>query len=272
MIPRSLCAMRCKHRRRLTSWVPGAKSALVREHKSDDERNESLKRYVSRYLPDAVQSRISVAASASFSSSFVTSCRFWLAANSIWATLVVAACVTVAMRLRMINRWPFIALLSFLSTGLVIRELRRSKLRLKTVADFTLGVASTGFPLWPLLNRGAFISVPGDTFFYTAFGQYLADHHRGFEVGLSPIDQFGAAMSETRFCTASVLSFFSVLFHSTTAEAVPIFTLIVLVNIFSGFVILSRRFGCNRLFSLAAGLLAVIGRVDTGCFVSRCVR
>ena len=66
-------------------------------------------------------------------------------------------------------------------------------------------------------------------------------------------------MSETRFGTASVLSFFSVLFHSTTAEALPIFTLIVLVNIFSGFVLLSRRFGCNRLFSLAAGLLAVIG-------------
>ena len=99
----------------------------------------------------------------------------------------------------------------------------------------------------------------GDTFFYTTFGQFLADHHRGFEFGLSPIDQFGAIMSETRFGTASVLSFFSVLFHSTTAEAVPIFTLIVLVNIFSGFVLLSRRFGCNRLFSLAAGLLAVTG-------------
>ena len=99
----------------------------------------------------------------------------------------------------------------------------------------------------------------GDTFYYSAFGQYLADHHRGLEFGLSPIDQLGATLSETRFGTASVLSFLSVLFHSTTAEAVRIFTLLVLVNIFSGFVLPRRRFGCNRLFSLAAGLLAVIG-------------
>jgi hypothetical protein len=159
----------------------------------------------------------------------------------------------------MINGWPFVASVTLLSTGLVIRELRRSKLRLKTVLILALGVASTGIPLWPLLNGGASIIVLGDTFFYTTFGQFLADHHRGFQVGLSPIDQFGAAMSETRFCSASVLSFFSILSHSTTAEAVPIFTLIALVNIFSGFVILSRRLGCNRVFSLAAGLLAVTG-------------
>jgi len=101
--------------------------------------------------------------------------------------------------------------------------------------------------------------VGGDTFLYSAFGQYLADYHRGLAFGLSPIDQFAAVMSETRFGTASVLSFLSVLLHSTTAAALPIFTFIVLVNIFSGFVLLSRRFSCNRLLSLAAGLLAVIG-------------
>ena len=219
----------------------------------------SVKQYIGSFSSSAVQSRISVAASASFSSSFVTSCRFWLAANSIWATLVVAACVTVAMRLRMVDGWPFIVFFIFLATGLVIRELWESKLRVKTLLILLLGLASTGFPLWPCLIKGSFISVAGDTFYYTAFGQYLADHHRGLEFGLSPIDQFGATLSETRFGTASVLSFLSVLFHSTTAEAVRIFTLIVLANIFSGFVLLSRRFGCNRLFSLAAGLLAVIG-------------
>ena len=159
-------------------------------------------------------------ASASFSSSFVTSCRFWLAANSIWATLVVAACVTVAMRLRMVDGWPFIFFFIFLSTGLVIRELWKSKLRVKTLLILLLGLASTGFPLWPCLIKGSFISVAGDTFGYAAFGQYLVDHHRGLEFGLSPIDQFGATLSETHFGTASILSFLSVLFHSTTAEAV----------------------------------------------------
>jgi hypothetical protein len=219
----------------------------------------SSKRYFSGFLSDAGQSQTSVVASASFSSSFVTSCRFWLAANSIWATLVVAACVTVAMRLRMVGGWPFIFFFIFLSTGLVIRELWKSKLRVKTLLILLLGLASIGFPLWPCLIKGSFISVAGDTFGYAAFGQYLVDHHRGLEFGLSPIDQFGATLSETHFGTASILSFLSVLFHSTTAEAVLIFILIVLVNIFSGFVLLSRRFGCNRLFSLAAGLLAVIG-------------
>jgi hypothetical protein len=204
----------------------------------------------------------------------VSSCRFWLGANSIWATLVVAACVTVGLRLRIDENLALIAFVIFLSAGLVFRELWRgvardaqgaanssppSRIGLKTLLILLLGLASAGLPLWPCLTRGAFLSVAGDTFLYTAFGQFLADHHRGLEFGLSPIDQFGALMSESRFGTASVLGFFSALFHSTTAAAVRTFTLIVLVNIFSGFVLLSRRFGCNRLFSLAAGLFAVIG-------------
>jgi hypothetical protein len=48
----------------------------------------SRTRNFSGFLPNAVQTRISVA---SFSRSFVTSCRFWLATKSIRATLVVAA-------------------------------------------------------------------------------------------------------------------------------------------------------------------------------------
>jgi hypothetical protein len=197
--------------------------------------------------------------SVSFSLSFATSCRFWLAANSIWAALVVAACIPVGMRLRMVNMWPIVTFVVFLSACLVIWELRKSKLSLKTLLILMLGVASTGFLLWPSLTRGAFVSVAGDTFFYSTFGQYVADHHRRFAFGLSPIDQLGAVLSETfRLGTASVLSLFSVLFHTTTAEALPIFTFIVLLNIFSGFVLLSRRSGCNRLFSLAAGLSAVI--------------
>ena len=219
----------------------------------------SVTQYFNGFSPNAVQNRILRASSVSFSSSFVISCRFWLAANSIWATLVVAACVSVAMRLRIDKSSPFIASVILLFVCLVLRELWKSKLSVKTLLILILGVASTGFLLWPSLTKGAFVSVAGDTFFYSSFGQYLADHHRGFEFGLSPIDQFAAVMSETRLGTASVLSLFSVLFHATTAEALPIFTFIVLVNIFSGFVILSRRFGCDRLASLAAGLLAVIG-------------
>jgi hypothetical protein len=211
------------------------------------------------FAPDAGQSRILSGSSPSFSSSFVTSCRFWLAANSIWATLVVTACVTVTMRLRIDKSWPLIASVIFLSALLVLRNLWKSKLSVKTLLTLLLGVASTGFLLWPCLTRGALVGVTGDTFFYSAFGQYLTDHHRGIEFGLSPIDQYATILSETRFGTASILGFLSVLFHSSTAATLPIFTFIVLVNIFSGFVLLSRRFGCNRLFSLAAGLFAVIG-------------
>src|SRR5262249_53175608 len=195
----------------------------------------SVKRYISSFSSSAVQSRISVATSASFSSSFVTSCRFWLAANSVWATLVVAACVTVAMRLRIDKSWPLITFAIFLSAGLVSRDLWRGvasdaqgaasnsspgvqgaasnspsgRISFKTLLILLLGLASTGFPLWHCLIKGSFISVAGDTFYYAAFGQYLTDHHRGLEFGLSPIDQFGATLSETRFGTASVLSFLS---------------------------------------------------------------
>jgi len=234
----------------------------------------SVKRYLNSLAPDALQSRILSGLSPSFSSSFVTSCRFWLAANSIWATLILTAAATVAMRLRIDKSWPFIAFVTLLSAGLVFWELWRGvapdaqgtasssppgRISLKTLLILLFGLASTGFLLWPCLIRGAFVSVTGDTFMYGAFGQYIVDHPRGFEFGLSPVDQYAMTQSETRFGTASVLGFFSVLFHSSTAAVLPIYIFIVLSNIFSGFVLLSRRFGCNRLFSLAAGLYAVIG-------------
>src|SRR5271166_830646 len=223
-----------------------------------------VKRYISSFSPDAGQSLNSAASSPSFSSSFVTTCRFWLAANSIWATLVLVTAATIVMRMRIDKSWPLIAFASFLSAGLVFRELWKSKLSVgrisvKTLLTLILGLASTGFLLWPCLTRGAFVSVTGDTFMYSAFGQYLVDHHRGLAFGLSPVDQYAMGQSETRFGSASLLGFFSVLFHSSTAAALPFYIFILLANIFSGFVLLSRRFGCNRLFSLAAGLYAVIG-------------
>jgi hypothetical protein len=193
----------------------------------------------------------------SFRPSFARACRFWLAANSIWATLIVAACVTVALRLRIDKSWVFITFLIVLTAGLILRELRKTPLGFKTLLILILGMASTGFLLWPCL-KGAFVSVTGDTFLYTAFGQYLVNHHRGIEFGLSLIDQYSTGLSETRFCTAAVLGFLSVFFRSTTAGVLPFYIFIILANIISGFVLLSRRFGCNRLFSLAAGLFAVI--------------
>ena len=97
----------------------------------------------------------------------------------------------------MVNGWPFIAFFIFLSAGMAIRELWKSKLRVKTLLILILGLAGAGFLLWPCLIGGAFVSPASDPFFYSAYGQYVADHHRGFAVGLSPIDQFGALVSET---------------------------------------------------------------------------
>ena len=129
----------------------------------------SVKRYISSFSSRSVQNRISVAASASFSSSFVTSCRFWLAANSIWATLVVAACVTAGMRLRMINGWPFVASVTLLSTGLVIRELRRSKLRLKDSPDFSARSCQCRNPSLAFVERGSFYHCAWRHFFLYYF-------------------------------------------------------------------------------------------------------
>src|SRR6476659_8988927 len=199
----------------------------------------NVTRYFNVSPPGAEKKRILRNSSVSFSSGFVTACRFWLAANSIWATLVVATCVFVAFRARIDKVWPVIALVILLLTGLSFRKLWKSKLSAKTLVILILGLASTGFLLWPCLIREAFVSVTGDTFLYTAFGQYLVDHHRGLAFGLSPIDQYEAVLSETRFWTASVLGFLSVLFRSTTAAALPFYVFLVLANIFSGFVLLS---------------------------------
>jgi hypothetical protein len=260
----------CKRRSALDFVMAWSESGFV--HRSKRKMMSvatSVKRYINGLTPASVKGRTS-SSSPPFSPSFVTAGRIWLAANSIWATLVVSTCVTVAMRLRIDKSLPFIAFIILVSAGLVFRELWRgvqgaasnsppSRVSLKTLLILALGLASSGFLLWPCFTRGAFVSVTGDTFLYSAFGQYLVDHHRGFEYGLSPIDQYATGLSGTRFGTASVLGFFSVLFHSSTAAVLPIYIFIVLANIFSGFVLLSRRFGCNRLFSLAAGLYAVTG-------------
>ena len=197
--------------------------------------------------------------SRSISSNFVRACRFWLAANSIWAAFVVAGAATVAIRLPIAKSWPFIAFAITVSAVVAFRELRKLNSRFKVLLFLILGLGSSGFLLWPCLSRGAFVSITGDTFLYSAFGQYLVDHPRGLEGGLSPVDQYASSQSGLRFGTVSVLGFFSVLSHSSTVAVLPIYALIVLVNIFSGFVLLSRRFGCNQLFSLGAGVFAVIG-------------
>jgi hypothetical protein len=197
--------------------------------------------------------------SRSFSPSLVTSCRFWLAANSIWGTLVLVAPATVAMRLLIAKSWLLIAFVILLAAVFALRDLRKSNSTVQTLFFLVLGLASAGFILWPCLSRGAFPCVTGDTFMYSAFGQYLVDHSRGLKFDLSPVDQYAAGLSESRFGTASVLGFLAVLFHSTTIGVLPVYIFIILANIFSGFVLLSRRFGCNRMFSLAAGFLAVIG-------------
>jgi hypothetical protein len=216
-----------------------------------------VKRYISSFSSAVARNQILRESSVSFASSFTSSCRFWLAANSIWATLIVAAGVLVALRFRLDKSWVFITFLVVLAAALSLPGIRKTRPSFKALLILVLGLASTGFLLWPCLE-GAFVSVTGDTFLYTAFGQYLTNHHRGLEFGLSLTDQYSTGLSETRFCTAAVLGFLSVLFRSTTAGVLPFYVFIILANIFSGFVLLSRRFGCNRPFSLAAGLFAVI--------------
>ena len=69
--------------------------------------------------------------SRSISSNFVRSCRFWLAANSIWAAFVVAGAATVAIRLPIAKSWPFIALAITVSAVVAFRELRKIELEIQ---------------------------------------------------------------------------------------------------------------------------------------------
>jgi hypothetical protein len=222
----------------------------------------SFYRYFSGSQPRVAASRFLQRSSGSYSSSFVLSCRFWLAVNSVWAALLVVVCVTVALRWRIDKSWLITALVVLLSAVLVFLRLWSQsfgRISLRALLTLAIGICGAAVLLWPSLFHGAFVSVTGDAFFYSAFGQYLTDHHRGVQFGLPPIDQYATYLSETRFGTASILGFLAVLFHSNTLAVLPLYTFLILVNIFSGFVLLSRRFGCHRLFSIAAGLFAVVG-------------
>ena len=92
-------------------------------------------------------------------------------------------------------------------------------------------------------------------------------NRQGEDASLTILD-FVIAWSEKRIRSESTKTAMSVAttvkryinsFASGTAAVLAIYVFIVLANIFSGFVLLSRRYGCNRLLSLAAGLYAIIG-------------
>src|ERR1700722_13316235 len=108
-----------------------------------------VKRYFNGSSAGAAIKRMLRESNVSFGPSFTSAYRFWLAANSIWATLIVAACVAVALRLRIDKSWVFITFFIVLTAGLILRELRKTPLGLKTLLILILGMASTGFLLWP---------------------------------------------------------------------------------------------------------------------------
>ena len=144
----------------------------------------------------------------------------------------------------------------YLSFGrLVIRELWKSKLRVKTLLILILGLAGTGFLLGPCLIEGAFVSVTGDTLFIV------------HSVSMSSIITGDSQMVCRRsinmetyswkfgLVQRSVLRVFFGPFSFQHSGSLPIFTFIVLFNIFSGFVVLGRDSAATGYLALRQGCL-----------------
>jgi hypothetical protein len=126
--------------------------------------------------------------------------------------------------------------------------------------------------------QGCFPTITPDTWAYASIGQYLAEYSRGTGKAVSLIDQFAAYLSDTRFGTASLLGFLSVVLHTSSARALLPALLVILTNGLLGFYSLSRLFGASQIIAFASGIFFVlcgwtfdaicIGNLDNLLFLS----
>jgi hypothetical protein len=164
------------------------------------------------------------------------------------------------------------------SAAWLIFHRRRKKPGRSYLLFFLIGFITVTLAIWPAIQKKVFISVFPDTWWYTAFGQYLNDYSRGTEGGLSAIDQYGASLSNTRFGTATFLAFLSDLTTRTAAEVLTPWAWLVLLNVFAGiasFSYVSRLsaipvFGASAFFILCGWLPAAVfvGNLDNLLFLS----
>jgi hypothetical protein len=111
--------------------------------------------------------------------------------------------------------WPVqraAPLLWLLTLGLIVvgirdlRQLRQAAWVFAIALGGTVVVMAPDFRLGLMPSQG---SVTPDGWSYVAYGQYLWEYARGTEGGLSPLHQYAAHLSVTRFISPSLLGFVS---------------------------------------------------------------
>jgi uncharacterized membrane protein (UPF0136 family) len=204
--------------------------------------------------------------------------RILLSINLIFSTAVVLLSGAAALRIpvRKVSI-PVSAILLGLAAWVIFRSWRK-KPRKSCLVLFLVGLITVSCAIWPAIQKKVFVSAFPDTWAYVAFGQYLNDYIRGTEGGLSAIDQFGAALSNSRFGTATLLAYISDLMDRTTAEVLTPWAWLVLWNVFAGiasFCYVSRLsaipvFGASVFFILCGWLptAVFVGNLDNALFLS----
>src|SRR6516225_8312077 len=111
--------------------------------------------------------------------------RILLSINLIFSTAVILLSGAAALRMPVRSVSIIVGALLLASAAWLIFHRRRKKPGRSYLLFFLIGFITVTLAIWPAIQKKVFISVFPDTWWYTAFGQYLNDYSRGTEGGLS---------------------------------------------------------------------------------------
>lgn len=178
--------------------------------------------------------------------------------NAIFSSLLLILCLTTALWVPL--RQSYWWILAILLIVVVVGTRRRLSLRFRLKS--ALGILVAGVAIISAVGlksfQGCFASVSGDAWSYASLGQYLVDYARGTHGALPYIDRYSAVLSGTRFGTASLLGFLSLVFHINTGRALLPVLLIILANVLAGFYLLTRVLGAGKITAFGSGIFFVL--------------
>ena len=203
--------------------------------------------------------------------------RLLLACNLFFVFVVLAASVAVTFRIPVRSiAWPLL-LVATAVCGSIVPPRRKLRLGWSLIPIVIVLAIALSWSVGTPIRKHYFISTNSDTWSYCAMSEYFENNSRGTDGGLPPIEQYAVHLKDTRFGTAALLGFLAQLGRANAASALAPFSIIVLANIFAGFVVLARIWGCFPVCALGAGFFAagcswipdvlVVGNLDNLLFL-----
>jgi hypothetical protein len=182
--------------------------------------------------------------------------RLLLACNLFFILVVLTVSVGVTLRIPVRGiAWPLL-LVAAVVYACIVPPWRKLGLGWSLIPIVVLLATSLTCSIGTPIRKHYFISTYSDTWSYCAMSEYFKQNSRGTDGGLPPIEQYAVHLKDTRFGTASFLAFLSEMGHANAAWALTPFSIIVLANIFAGFVVLARVWRCTPVCALGAGFFA----------------